>query len=173
MIFHRHAVNALQPCPTHGTVDAACDAWSVSDAATLRSSSPHAPHGLPFCATGVLLHPTVPDDHPSDSCTRRCGCPLATGDPCDQDHGGTDNGCVATVIQELGSLQHSTLDCRRPVSRTPPGVPPATASPARPPLRAWNARKVAMVARDPDVCASSWACRDACIIDHHRTPPLT
>ena len=130
--LYRQTVNALHQFPTHVTADAAFDAWYVYDVAARHGGIGAVPlnqhtktrfteEGIPYCAKGLLMHPTVQYDHTYGYRTRRFQCPLlfpqATGETCTHDQFAKGKGCVKNINQEPGGLQRITLDRQNPLYR--------------------------------------------------------
>ncbi len=120
-------VGALGFLPTHLAADAAFDAWYVYQMVAHRGGIAAVPlnshghpdserdgDGVPFCAKGLLMHPTFQFAHTYGYRTQRFRCPLLfptpSGQRCDHAQFLKGKGCVKDLNWEAGGQMRVTLD---------------------------------------------------------------
>ena len=125
--LYLRTVGALGFFPTHITADAAFDAWYTYQMVALRGGIAAIPlnsHGhpeserdenaVPFCAKGLLMHPTYQFAHTYGYRTQRFRCPLLfpqpTGESCDHKQFQKGKGCVKDLNWEAGGQMRVSLD---------------------------------------------------------------
>lgn len=116
------AAATLGAPPANLAVDAAFDAWFVSEAGLAaggiaavapnrRSPAPlRSPEGHPLCAKGFVMTPTSSGRHEDGYRIQRSGCPLrGSGAVCDHARFAR-GGCVKRINTEPGGLLRATID---------------------------------------------------------------
>ncbi len=125
-------VGALGFFPTHLAADAAFDAWYVYQMVAHRGGIAAVPlnthghpesqrdeDGIPFCAKGLLMHPTYQFAHTYGYRTQRFRCPLLfptpSGQRCNHEQFTKGKGCVKDLNWEAGGQMRVTLDRQGPL----------------------------------------------------------
>ncbi len=113
--------------PTHITADAAFDAWYTYQTVAHRGGIAAIPlnqhghpesrrdkDGVPLCAKGLRMHPTLQFSHTYGYRSQRFRCPLlfpkVTAETCDHAQFAKGCGCVKDLNWELGGQMRVTLD---------------------------------------------------------------